>query len=198
VNLFKLAPLALLTLGMVSTVACFTGKDDTGETEGDTDADADADSDTDADSDSDADTDLTGTYEGFETFDYYYGPDVGSRACSLRWDASGTPITPCSGCDWAFNVAMTYDSGASTDDGSCASLAGDASYGYGYMADYYGYGAYLMYQYGSAWYAWAGASFGGGTFTYETGTIDYPWDYYGHYPGYYLTNMWAGEAAVTQ
>jgi hypothetical protein len=196
VKILQLAPMALLTLGLVSTVACFTGKDDTGFEETDTDADADADSDTDADADADADADYT-TYEGYETFDYGYGAGAGFRNCSLRWDASGTPTTGCTGCEWAFNVAMTYDSGASSDDGSCASLAANASYGYGFAYDPYGYGIdFLMYQYGSTFYAWAYASFSGSDFSYYTGYEDYPYDYGGQYPGYYYTNMWAGEATV--
>ncbi len=196
-NLLKLAPLALMTAGLLGSVACFTSKDtgDTGETDADTDADADSDTDADGDADADADADYT-TYEGFETFDYGYGPGAGFRNCSLRWDASGTPASLCDGCEWTFNVAMTYDAGASTDDGSCTNLAANASYGYGYMSDYYGYGAFLMYQYGSTFYAWAYASFSGSDFSYYTGYEDYPYDYGGQYPGYYYTNMWAGGATV--
>ena len=47
----ELAPLAIMTLGLVSSVACFTGKDDTGFSDTDTDTDADGDTDADADAD---------------------------------------------------------------------------------------------------------------------------------------------------
>ena len=175
---------------------CF-GTDECEGGEGDTDTDSDADSDTDADADADSDTDAdVDSYEGYETFDYGFGPGYGYRACSLYWDASGTPVSGCTGCEWAFDVFMSYDRGASTDDGTCAKLAANASYGYGYMEDYSGYGSFLMYQYGSDWYAWAYASFSGSNFSYYTGYEDYPYDYGGAYPGYYYTNMWAGEATV--
>jgi hypothetical protein len=93
-------------------------------------------------------------------------------------------------------VAMTYDARASTDDGTCTSLAVDASYGYGYTEDYYGYGSFLMYQYGSAFYAWAYATFDGTHFDYYVGMEDYPYDYGGAYPGYYYTNLWQGSALI--
>ena len=173
-----------------------TDTDTDSDADSDADADADADSDADADADADADTDTEMDYEGYETFDYGYGEGAGFRSCSMYWDAKGGEITPCTGCEWAFEVSMTYDAGASTDDGTCASLAMDASYGYGYDADYQGYGSFLMYRYGSNWYAWAYAELVGSEISYHVGYIDYPYDSGGSYPGYYYTNYWSGAATV--
>ena len=88
---------------------------------------------------------------------------------------------------------MSYRS-SSTDDGTCAELAGDGSYTYGYIDDYYGYGPYVMYysSYYGSFSAWASASFSGGTLSYYYGYED--WDYYGD--GTYFTYVWAGEADV--
>ena len=175
-----------------------TDADSDTDADGDGDADADGDSDTDADGDSDADADTDAdytVYEGWEAYELHYGSGAEQYDCSLLWSASGTTVAPCDGCEWAFEVYMTYDAGASSHDGTCERWATDAIYGYGYMADYHGYGAFLMYQYGSGWYAWAYASFAGGDFSYHAGVEDYPYDYGGQYPGYY-TDIWFGEATV--
>ncbi len=163
--------------------------------ESDADADGDTDSDTDADADADADTDIG--YEGWETFEYGYGSGAGFRNCTLRWEMYGTPTSPCPGCEWAFEVDAIYDRSGSTDDGTCANLAADASYGYGYESNYNGYGEFLMYQYGSSWYAWAYAELNGSNFSYYVGYEDYPYDYGGEYPGYYYTNIWSGTATIS-
>ena len=73
-------------------------------------------------------------------------------------------------------------------------MAGDMSFTYGYIADYYGYGPYVMYyspSYGS-FSAWTGASFEGDQFVYSYGYTD--WDYYKN--GTYYTYLWAGDATV--
>ena len=88
----------------------------------------------------------------------------------------------------------TYDADTSNDDGKCKSLASDINYTYGYIEDYYGYGAYLMYysSYYGSFSAWANASFEGGTFDYSYGYED--WDYYEN--GTYYTYLWSGSAAI--
>ncbi len=134
-------------------------------------------------------------YLGWETLDYGYGYGYGFRNCSLYWDAVGTPATPCPDCLWAFDVAMSYDTSASYDDGACSSLTTDTTYSYAYSDDYYGYSV-LMMEYSGTWYAWIEASFDGSTFEYASGYLDYPYDYGGTYPGYYYTYYWAGEAEV--
>jgi hypothetical protein len=181
-----------MATGLLASTACFKDED-TGE--GDTDTDADADGDTDADADADADADYT-SYEGWESFDYGYGAGAGFRNCSLVWDASGTPLTPCDGCEFAFDVAMTYNAGQSSDDGTCAKMAADSSYAYAYNSAYGSYGSVLMMEYNGSWYAWTYADFSGGTLTYTYGIEDYPYDMKGQYPGYYYTYYWAGQADV--
>lgn len=136
------------------------------------------------------------SYLGWETYELGFGAGAGFRSCSLYWAAVGAPITSCDGCAFAFEVELTLDSSVSTDDGSCAELSGDASYAYGYVHDYCGYGPHLMVQYGSQFYALAPASFDGTTFSYERGVRDYPYDYGGLYPGYYVTDFTQGWALV--
>ncbi len=198
-KLLKLLPLFVMTAGLLSSVACFGDKDDTGEADTDTDTDADSDTDADTDADSDADADYT-SYEGYESFDYAFSDTVGHRDCHAYWDASGTPMTPCSGCEFAFDVYMTYNNAESYGD-MCEyyGLNADSSYEYAYMADYYGYGPVVMMGYYGAWYAWTYASFSGSTFSYNSDSayLDYPYEgYNGEYPGYYYTYYWAGEATV--
>jgi hypothetical protein len=135
-------------------------------------------------------------FRGWETFDLGFGYGYGFRECSLYWASLGTPISLCAGCEFTFEVDMIYDASVSYDDGSCPMLADNVTYRYGYVEDYYGYGGYLMYGFGSGFYAWAYASFDGTTFDYHIGPLDYPYDYYGAYPGYYYTNYWTGSAEL--
>ena len=136
------------------------------------------------------------SYDGYEVFEYSGGGASGARSCVLEWSADGSPsgaAGACADCEFVFDIDMSYLS-SSTDDGTCADLAGDGSYTYGYQADYYGYGPYVMYyspSYGS-FSAWAGANFSGGTLSYSYGYED--WDYYGN--GTYYTYLWAGEADI--
>jgi hypothetical protein len=198
VKILKLLPIALMASGLLASTACFkttdTGEGDT-DTDSDSDSDTDSDADADADADSDSDADYT-SYEGWEILEYGYGEGAGFRNCVLNWDASGTPTTPCSGCEFAFDVYMTYDAGTSSDDGTCAKLATDAEYAYAYDSDDPTYGSVALIGSGGNWYPWAYAEFSGGNFTYYSGYKDYPYDYYGKYPGYYLTYYWGGAATV--
>jgi hypothetical protein len=135
------------------------------------------------------------SYEGEESFDYYFGKTLGDRNCDMVWEASGTPITTCPSCEFAFDVTLTYDPRASYDDGTCSSLAADASYDYGYTDDYYGYGPMLLLGYASSFYAWAYADFDGVNFEYSIGYLDLDISSYG-YPGYWYTYYWQGQAEV--
>lgn len=141
------------------------------------------------------------SYEGKEFFEYGYGPGAGFRNCSLEWDASGTPVsTLCEGCEFVFDVTLTYNADNSTDDGTCASLATDSTWTYAYTSDYAGYGPYALFYsstYG-AYYPFASASFdeSTGEFAYVYGIKDYPYDYNGQYPGYYYTLYLSGYATV--
>ena len=136
------------------------------------------------------------SYDGYEVFEYSGGGSSGARSCVLEWSAEGSPSSAagaCADCEFVFDVDMSYLS-SSTDDGTCADLAGDGSYTYGYQSDYSGYGPYVMYyspSYGS-FSAWASANFSGGTLSYSYGYED--WDYYGN--GTYYTYLWAGEADI--
>ena len=100
----------------------------------------------------------------------------------------------CPDCEFIFDIEGIYDAASSWDDGTCKSLAGDLSFTYGYVSDYYGYGSYVMYyspEYG-AFSPWAAASLSGSSLSYEYGYED--WDYYGN--GTYYTYLWAGEAEI--
>jgi hypothetical protein len=136
-------------------------------------------------------------YSGWETFEYSAGSSFGARDCELYWDAEGEPwddVGGCVGCEFVFDIDMSFDSAASTDNGTCASLMVDSSYTYGYTDDYNGYGAYLMYysSYYGTFQAWGNASLVGATLEYSYGYED--WDYYG--TGTYYTYIWAGEAEL--
>ncbi len=190
----QLVPLALLLAGPLAVIACGDDKDDTGPEDTDTDTDSDADTDTDTDTDTQPDYTI---YEGHETFDFGWGLGIGYRDCQARWDASGTPITPCAGCAFAFEVYLEYDAEGSFGDGCEAyAIDVDATYDYAYAADYPDYGSVLMLSYQGYWYPWTTAEFDGSTFTYSWGYEDYPYDGDGKYPGYYQTYFWAGEAVV--
>jgi hypothetical protein len=139
---------------------------------------------------------LEASFEGAEYFLFGASTTAGDLNCELAWDISGTEFagTLCTDCTFAFDLAMTYDSSASTDDGTCISLATDATYTYGLDPDYYGYGSYiLIYQSSySYWTSWSPAEFDSTTmeFTYYVGYIDY--QYYAQYYTYY----WYGDAIV--
>jgi hypothetical protein len=194
VKLLKLAPLALMMTGLLATVACFgDDKDDTGLEETDTDADADADSDTDADADADI---VYNNYDGTESFDYGFTQAAGTVNCHLAWGVTGTPLTPCNGCEFAFDLTMSYDAASSTDDGTCVHMATDGNWQYAYTTDYYGYGGMLLLGYAGNFYAWAYADFTGDQFSYETGYKDLDLTDYG-YPCYFYTYWWEGAATVT-
>lgn len=207
-------PLFLSVASLVAFTACITGgKDDTGDTWADADTDADSDSDTDADADSDADSDADAdvphdykSYTGQEVYGFGIGKtSAGELDCKVVWDAVGTYRDACDGCEFAFDVALTYNAGESYDDspgGDCSGYMTDFAWGYGYTDDYYGYGPTLMFDYSGTWYGFAEAtSFDGSSFTYSTGTVDYYYDgsggYYPDYVGYY-NSFYTGNATVSK
>jgi hypothetical protein len=150
-----------------------------------------------------------GTYEGWETYelDYAMAKAGDQPACDVYWAASGTPPElNCIGCDFTFDVDMTYDATMSQDtNGDCEGYLVDAAYSYGYTSDYNGYGPYSLLVYYGYGYAFGPAAFDptaeGDNFTYESGFEDYYYDgkggYYPQYAGKYLTNIWKGGAVVS-
>ena len=185
-----------------------TDSDSDSDTDSDSDSDTDTDTDSDSDSDSDSDTDADpnpySSYTGKETFAYAYGADkAGDYNCELLYDTRGTPLdipSTCDGCEFVFDVELSYNSSSSYDDGTCAEIATDLNYVYGYSSNYNGYGEYAMYGYYGYYYAWAYAEFSGSSFEYYTGYIDYyysgDYGYYPQYAGQYFTRYTAGFATV--
>ena len=164
-----------------SSENCTNGSDDDGD--GDVDCD-------DSDCASHSACQVTYTdYDGTEVFTYGIADSSAGAAgvdCLVHWNTTGTPIAPCSGCEFAFDVTLAYSATDSTDNGvwsSCPVLQTDWSYAYAYTDDYYGYGSYALFQdsYG-AWSPWAQATFDGTTFSYTSGDVDY---YYSNSGGYY-------------
>ena len=170
----------------------------------------------DGDSDTDTDTDSgypDAPYVGWESFDYSDGTDApstdGYYECQVAWEMVGSPTELlCIGCEFSFDVDATLMETVSHDDtadGDCADLMSDWSAGYGYTADYYGYGPLVMYGpegYGvDDWSAWTDATFEDGTFTYVSGEKDYYYDgaggYYPELAGKYFTNYWYGTAEIS-
>ena len=209
-------PFFLTVASLALASACISDKtEDTGDTwaegDADTDADADADADADSDSDSDADADVPHDYVSYVGVETYKSaaasaePANGVYDCYVEWDAVGSYMDACSGCDFAFDVAMTLNSATSYDNttgGDCSGLLADSSYGYAYTPNLYdAYGPYLMYDYSGTWYYLWAASFSSGTFTYADGYEDYYYDNaLGYYPDYlgYNTNYWEGSATVSK
>ena len=209
-------PFFLTVASFATFTACIFDKtEETGDTwadaDADTDADADSDADADADADSDADADAPHDYKTYVGVESYKSsaptpqPANGTYDCYVEWDAVGSYRDACSGCDFAFDVAMTYKADTSYDNtpgGDCSGLMVDSSYGYGFTPNLYdAYGPYMMYDYNGSWYYFWAASFDGTTFTYADGYEDYYYeDAYGYYPDYkgYNTNYWEGSATVSK
>ncbi|MED5371517.1 MAG: hypothetical protein VX899_10915 [Myxococcota bacterium] len=203
--------LSVAGLAALST-ACISVKSETGdtwETEGDADADSDADSDSDSDSDSDADADVPHdykSYSGQEVWSYQGWKDSVDLDCTITWDAVGTYRDACADCEFAFDVALTYNAGSSFDNtagGDCAGYMTDFSFGYGYTDDYQGYGSYVMYYSSTyGWGAWTAGTFDGSNFEYSSGYSEYYYSgSYGYYPDYagkYITNYYEGYATVSK
>ena len=122
------------------------------------------------------------SYSGYELYrlnDSTYG--AGQYNCEIYWDAVSTATgSSCTTCEFEFDLALTYDSSQSYDDGACSTTAADTSFSYAYDDDYQGYGPSLLYD-GSIW-IYDGAFSGnttqvvnltGSTFTYLGGYEDY-------------------------
>ena len=140
-------------------------------------------------------------YEGTESFTYADAEsNPGVYECALSWDVTGvTSTVACTNCLFAFDLTLTYDTN-SVSSTTCAGLAQDEQYSYGYIEDYDGAGnAALMLYDGSsqAWTPWIDESDGasvidydGAQFTYSTGYLDY------NYQGSYYSNYWSGAASI--
>jgi len=137
------------------------------------------------------------SWTGTEVFEYGLFQAAGIRKCSLWFDTTGTPSDACPDCVFAFDVTLDYRADRSTDDGTCADHAVDATWTYGYFADYQGQ-PMVGLSYGGTWYAWAPAGFDRrkGRLTYEAGWFDEPLS--GDAEGWYYTYGWSGEALLVQ
>ena len=141
-------------------------------------------------------------WTGSESFAYGVGVGFGDRNCELYWTVEGEAVdaatlATCVDCEFAFDVELLYESSFSYDDGTCVSAAMDMNFSYGYTADYYGYGPYLLYGYGTGTFTpWTTASFDDSTgeLEYSYGYED--WDYYG--TGTYYTYLRSGEAELSE
>ena len=207
--------LLLSTLAISTLFACIGDKstsDDTAppdtEGEGDADADSDSDSDTDADTDSDSDADVNG-FAGVVT--WTYGLDLDSDifddpndfTCQFIWDTVGTKSAElCDECEWALDLNLTYNAGASNNAGGCLADESNADFAWtlGFDGDYYGYADYQVMWYFSPTYGeWGtGASFGAyfdGTYlAFSSGKFAYPVEYNGG--SYYYTYGWFGSGTT--
>ena len=160
--------------------------DSDSDTDADSDADADADTDADSDADTDADTDAdvdTAHYgyrgsaavvpdSDFTGFEEFYVYEQGADQCLYRWTATdNSALSTCTDCEWAFDVAMTFDTSTLTHsdcpDESTADY--DTSYEYGYVV-YTNNGVdydQLYYGYNGSWSYVAPATWDGTTFTWD-------------------------------
>ena len=133
------------------------------------------------------------------------------RDCEFYYSSSSdtrTSTAGCPDCDFAFEVTLTYDAAASSDNGSCGDLvhwsgdpmASSTTYSYGYTTDYYDYyGPSWMMKLGDYWYAMSLISpqvgvveldESTGYFRYTYGNKDF------EYGGTYFTYYHHGEAYV--
>jgi len=159
---------------------------------GDPPLDLDQDADTDADTDTDTDADPYTTYDGWESLDYNDGAyPQGEYNCQLVWWATGTPVDPipseCEGCDFVFDVYLSYDPSVGFDDGTCETI-GDYEFTYASSGDDLLVGYDGIYEYR------ADATFDGSQFVYSTGYKDYA--YHGDGYIYYYTLYLYGAATV--
>ena len=145
------------------------------------------------------------TYIGTEDFTYAdANPSPSTHECEIHWDVMGTTSsTACSGCDYTFDMLMTYDT-TSLAGASCSNLATDQSYTYGFTADYDGNGnaSVSYYAASNGWTPWIVngtsnpdgstdiVSLVGSSFTYSSGYQDY------QYQGYYYTYYWLGSGTA--
>ena len=137
------------------------------------------------------------SWNGFETLDYSGGGLSGARNCELYWDTTSTsPVTSlsasCDNCEFMFEVDYSYDSSASSDDGTCAGygLTGDKTGTYGYSSSFDSYGTSWVYEYYGSYIWWGYGSLSSDTFTYTYGYEDYP------YSGTYYTYYQYGQATM--
>jgi hypothetical protein len=144
-------------------------------------------------------TGLTGTFEmelGFDT-----STPVTTTNCELEWDMVGTGLSAgslCEDCDFGFALVATYDSAASTDDGTCTSIAEDFGATVGHAPDYGSFGYDVLLQYDASYAEWVPywtATFDGTTLSFAYGYAD---EYVGSYYGYsfYATRYEYGLATV--
>ena len=137
----------------------------------------------------------TGSYTGWEGFDQNdgtYGYD--QYNCQLLWDVTGATAADtagCPSCEFAFDITVTPQPG-SVDDGTCSSLSGSASFGYGYSSSYQGAAAMFYRPNGDSFGVWIMQGYepfvgyvssvvydaNTGSFSYENGYRNYEYLYY--------------------
>ncbi len=135
------------------------------------------------------------SWSGTEVFEYGLFPEPGLRTCLLRFVTTGTPSEACPACVFAFEVARSFQPESSLDDGTCAILAVDDAWTYGYFADLDGAPTVARLE-GDAWVPWGRADLDRdtGVLTYENGVFDEPLS--GSSEGWYSTWGWRGEARL--
>ncbi len=122
------------------------------------------------DNDCDDETDEDSCYvswEGVEVYEQGRFSVPTQRDCEIYWNMSGErAFNDCDSCEFVFDVTMTYDSAASSDNGTCAAsnsnwpygteLMADIQFSYGYTSDYtyygYSYGPTFMVDFYGYWY----------------------------------------------
>jgi hypothetical protein len=158
-------------------------------------ADADTDTDTDADTDTDTDTEpaaqgllvrvgnaiVDAAYTGTEDLELVGDDGYGEIVCAIHYDLASVAVRDdCSGCEWAFDVAISNAETVVDASGACTAIGYDATavaalngttVSRGYNADYAGHAQVLMVDIGGTWQS---ASYG--LFDEGSGAFSYEWE----------------------
>ncbi len=128
--------------------------------------------------------DMFGAY----VFLYGYGSTTpGNTNCELVWWLEGTDNTTCATCDFAFDIAATYDSSYEINDGSCSGMANFTA-SWGFDSAYYGSTPYFLSLYSGSWYPVTSNTYYDPTTGYWAwgyGMVDYAYTYW--FSTYYYT-----------
>jgi hypothetical protein len=120
---------------------------------------------------------------------YGYNQTIpGVHNCDLYWSVTGTENTSiCPACDFAFDISATYQSSASSSDGSCTGMT-DFTTTWAYDSNYYGTTPYFLEYYAGTWYPISSDvtyDASTGYWAWGAGLYNYPYSYL--FSTYYYT-----------
>ena len=138
-------------------------------------------------------------YIGWESFTFAAGASGPyNYECDMNFNVVGTTSSvPCSFCDYAFDMTITYNANGSTMSSNCAGLATTQTFNYGFSSNYNGAATLLLYT-GSPYYEWGpwitngnlsinhtdSVNLSSSSFSYNYGYMDAYFNSY-YYFGYY-------------